>query len=267
MKLGIIGVGKMGYAIIHGITYKKLYKTEDIICYDLHLEKQQELKALGYQIGKNEIDVIENSEIIILAIKPQNFSDLMKKIKNLKKYPIIVSIAAGISIEYLQTSISKDGKYVRVMPNTPLMIGLGATAISKTDNITKEEYKRVQEIFSSVGIVKEIDEIQMDDIIPANGGLPAYAYYFIKGFIDSSVKRGIDYNVAKELVCESIIGSANMILSSQKSIDELIIHVCSPGGTTIEGIKVFEKNQLLEIIDEAAIACSNRSRELNNLKK
>jgi len=263
MKIGIIGVGKMGFSIIQGITKKGLYTEDQIICYDHNKENNLRLKNSGYRIANNEIEVINKCEILILAIRPQNFKDLISKIKGLRNYPIIVSIAAGISLEYLSNSLGNEIKFIRVMPNTPLLISKGVSAISKNENVSTDEFTRVVQIFSSIGIVKEINESQMDDIIPANGSLPAFVYYFMKAFIESSVKRGIDYQLAKQLVAETIIGSAHMLLLSEKSIDELISDVCSPGGATIEGIKVFDKNKLKEVIDEAAIDCVKRAKELN----
>ena len=149
------------------------------------------------------------------------------------------------------------------MPNTPALISCGATAIARGENVDEETFSNVKEIFSSIGVVEEINENKMNEIIPINGSMPAYLYYFVQAFIEQGVKDGIDYEVAKKLACEAVIGSAKMILETDKSIDQLIKDVCSPGGATLEGLYVFENEKFKETIYKASIACVNKAYDLS----
>jgi pyrroline-5-carboxylate reductase len=264
MTIGLIGAGKMGTSIIKGLVQKGLYQPYQFLVYDVDATKVYELASQGFHTGKSEIDVYTSADVLILAIKPQNFPEVLAKLSpvNPKSNLLILSIAAGIKISYLQNALGSNKKIIRIMPNTPALISQAATVISRSQNVTDQELVIAFNIFDAIGITYEIDEAQMDDVIPANGSLPAYVYYFIQAFMRSSVARGINEELAKKLICQTFIGSAKMALESDRPLDELIKDVCSPGGTTIEGIKVFDAQKLQAIIDEACVACANRSRAL-----
>lgn len=260
-ELGIIGVGKMGESILKGIINKKVLKEKEVIIYDVDRAKCALLEKEGFEIASSIEEVFSEAETILLAIKPQNFQEL--NIKNANK--LIISIAAGISINKLK-EILGENLYIRVMPNTGALINKSVTVIAADDNVTMKEMKIALKIFNAVGVTYQVVEDQIDDITPINGSMPAYVYYFMKAFIDSAVSRGIDYNLAKEIVANTLITSASMVLENNKSIEELIKDVCSPKGTTIAGLEVLEKAELLKIIDEASIACSLRAKELGKGK-
>ncbi len=257
MKFGVLGCGKMGMSIVNGIIKNNVIDKNDIYLYDINLEEHTKN---GYNTCSSEKELYETVDMLLLSVKPQVFESVLDKLKGVNGANIIITIAAGIKIAYIKSFLGEK-EYVRVMPNTPALIGHAASAIC-FEGVSNKEV--IFNIFNSIGVSKEIEESQMDDIIPANGSLPAYGYYFMEAFIDSSVKRGIDYEVAKELVCKTMIGSCEMILNSSKPISELINDVCSKGGTTIEGIYVFDKYNLKEIVDEACIKCVKRSIELGN---
>ena len=151
------------------------------------------------------------------------------------------------------------------MPNTPALIGYGATAITKDENIDEVTFEKVKNIFESIGIVKEIPENLINEVIPVNGSMPAFLYYFVKSFVEKANKDGLDYNTALVLACESIIGSSKMILESGKSIDELITDVCSPKGATLEGLRVFNENKTNEVIEKVSSETIKRAYELSKL--
>ena len=256
MRIGILGAGKMGMAIVYGLLDKKLFTKDEIFL--AARSNRDELVNQGFKV----LDIktmYQNVDILVLAIKPQGFLEVLSELKDIEGAKRIISIAAGIKIDFIEKYL-KNKEYVRVMPNTPSMIGLGANAICFKNVSSKQIYF---DIFNSIGLTKEIQESQMDDIIPANGSMPAYLYYFADAFIKSSVSRGIYYETAKELVCQAIIGSAQMILQANKPISELINDVCSKGGTTIEGLKVLQGKDFELIIDECCKACVNRSIELS----
>lgn len=260
-KLGFLGVGKMGSSILLGIIRSGMYKTDDIMLYDPSNEVKSKFNEFTF--STNEKELVENVEILIVAVKPQMFNELKKHDYDLHDN-VIVSIVAGKTMDDLK-DVFGEQLFIRVMPNTPALISSGATAISRYHNVTDVIFNKVKNIFETIGVVKEINDSLMNEIIPTNGSMPAYLYFFAKAFIENAVKHGIDYNIAKELAAEAIIGSAKMILESEKSIDDLIKDVCSPKGATLEGLKVLEDNKMKEIIDEACDACIKRAYELSKL--
>lgn len=262
-KLGILGLGNMGQSILSGIINSSLYNKEDILLYDINNEIIEKFTNTGYIFTSAEKELIENVEILILAIKPQILHVLKKYTYDINNL-VVVSIIAGKTISDLK-DIFNEQIFIRVMPNTPALINYGASAISRPKNVDDETFNKVLNIFKSIGTIEEIDDSLMNEIIPVNGSMPAYIYYFIKSFIDSAVENGIEYEVAKHLATSTIIGSCKMIIESNKTIDELIKDVCSPKGATLEGLKVFEENNLDEIIKKASKACIDRAYELSKL--
>lgn len=260
-KLGILGLGKMGSSILFGIIRSNLYSKDEVLLYDVNEEVKNDLKSKGFKFSCNEQELVENVDTLLIAIKPQMFYKL-KELNYSNLSLTVVSIAAGKTIANLQ-EIFGNQKFIRVMPNTPALISSGATAIARGENVDEETFSKVKQIFASIGVVEEIKENKMNEIIPINGSMPAYLYYFIQAFIEQGVKDGIDYEVAKKLACEAVIGSAKMILETDKSIDQLIKDVCSPGGATLEGLYVFENEKFKETIYKASIACVNKAYDLS----
>lgn len=260
-KLGIIGLGKMGSSILSGIIKSSIYNKNEILLFDINENIKTTLLNDGFLFSDNEEQLLENVEMVIIAIKPQMFN-VLKQLKFTNSNLVVISIAAGKTISNLK-EIFGNNKYIRVMPNTPALISSGATAIARDENVDEDTFNKVKKIFESIGIVEEISENKMNEIIPVNGSMPAYLYYFVKAFIDAAVEEGIDYEVAKRLACESVIGSSKMILETNKSIDELIKDVCSPGGATLEGLYVFNENKMDEIIKKASKACVDKAYDLS----
>lgn len=260
-KLGILGIGNMGGSILNGILNASIYNKEDVLIYDIDQTKLNvfcDIKA-----ATSEKEIIENVDKLILAIKPQ-MMNVLKSIDFDNSNLIVISIVAGKTVSDLK-DIFGEVKIVRVMPNTPCLINEGATALSRSNNVTDAEFNEVKKMFSSIGLAVEIPDNLMNEIIPVNGSMPAFLYYFAKCFIEKAVKDGIDYSTAKALCVQGIIGSAKMIKTSDKSIDELIKDVCSPKGATLEGLKVFEKYNTKEIIEEVSNATINRAYELSKM--
>lgn len=260
-QLGILGLGKMGSSILSGIIKSKIYQKEEVLLFDVNDELKKKYSDLGYKFSDSEQSLIDNVEMLILAIKPQMF----KVLNNLKinNDLVVISIAAGKTIKDLEEIFGKQ-QFIRVMPNTPSLISYGATAITKSNNVLEETFNKAKNIFESIGVVEEIDESLMNEIIPVNGSMPAFLYYFVEAYIDDATSCGIPYESAKRLACEAVIGSAKMILETGKPIEELINDVCSPGGATLEGLRVLKENNFQEIIKESNKACIKRAYELSN---
>lgn len=260
-KFGILGVGKMGGAILDGVISANLYDKKEILLYTPDEIIQKDYKAKGFTFAKDEADLFNNSSIILIAIKPQVFDVALPHAKSIDfNNRCILSIAAGKNIKTIE-SYFKNATVVRAMPNLPASIKEGAITVcsNKENELADEAIK----ILSSIGVVCKIKETEMDDTLALNGSMPAYAYLFAKAFIDYANQKGIDYDVARDLTCAAIKGSMDMILANKETpIQTLIDNVCSKGGTTIAGLNKLYDNEFEKAIYECSEACSNRSKEL-----
>ena len=263
-KIGFIGAGNMGYAIIKGVLGSEVSKYSKILAYDMNQAALDRLSQLDVEICSNESELVEKSDYIFLAIKPQQLETALENAAGaFESSKVIISICAGITAEYIQSKTVSDAKVVLVMPNTPLLLGEGASALSKNDNVSDEEFEFVKGIFSSCGIATVIPQNKMKEIIAINGSSPAFIYLYAKYFIDYGIKEGIDEQACKELFAESLIGSAKVIIDSGYSLDELIKMVSSPGGTTLAGLEKLREGKLDETVENCCKACTSRAYELS----
>ena len=258
-KIGFIGAGNMATAIIKGISGKGYY----ISAFDLDKSKLDALVEFGVKSAQSANEIAQDSDYVFLAVKPQNFETVLDQIKDsVNKNAVVVSIAAGISDSYIKSMLGYDAKVVLVMPNTPLLLGVGATAMAQIEPVTDAEFSDVYKIFESSGVVCKVPQDKMKEIICVNGSTPAFIYLYAKGYIDYAKEQGIDQTDALKLFCATLKGSADMMTDSGFSIDELIKMVSSPGGTTLEGLKVLNDNDLLGTIQKACEATTKRAYEL-----
>ncbi|MFU0833337.1 MAG: Pyrroline-5-carboxylate reductase [Oscillospiraceae bacterium] len=264
IKVGFIGGGNMASAIIGGVVKAKTFPAEQIYVFDIHKEKCEELRTRTGVNIENSIDsLVQTCNIIFLAVKPQSFPSMLASIQpSVSENKTLVSIAAGISSDSITKALSCRCPIIRAMPNTPLLLGEGATAICKTENVQNDVYQLVLELFSSSGIVAQINEEQMNAVISVNGSSPAYIYLFAKAVVESAEKQGIEPSVSLPLFCQTLIGSAKMLLESGNTPDELIQKVSSRGGTTIAALDVLKEHHFAQIIDDAMKACTARALEL-----
>ena len=184
-KVGFIGVGNMASAIILGITGKK-YEAEDISIFDIDENKCAALSEKGITVEKSAEDLVKNTEIVFLTVKPGHLNEVLKSIRNaVSAQNIFISVVAGVSSSYIKEELNNYSlSVVRVMPNTPALLGVGATAVAFDKNISEENKQNICDIFDSVGICRVLDETQMNEVVSVNGSSPAYAYMFIKALID-----------------------------------------------------------------------------------
>lgn len=263
-QFGSIGMGNMGGAIVDGAVRSGAFAPSEIGVYVRGADKVAAWTQKGYTAFESLSDAYKEVKVLMLSIKPQGFPQLLEELKTATPCPdqILITIAAGVSIAHLQKELGADRKIIRVMPNTPLLIGEGACAFSRSANVSDSEFEAVLNVFRAMGEVVVIDESQMDTIVPANGSSPAFVYYFIRALADHCENAGIDRKNAINLICKTFIGSAKMVLETGKDLDTLIQNVCSPGGATLEAIKVFDQEKLGEIIDKGCKNCVNRAKEL-----
>lgn len=264
-SIGFIGAGNMGFAIINGIINRE--DKSDVIkvsAFDKDAEKVSRVEKLGVTACKCEAEVLDSCKYVVLAVKPQMFEGVLETIKNsVREDTVIISIAAGITAEYIQKMTISNAKVVLVMPNTPLLLGEGATALAKGDTVTQEEFDFVRGIFNSCGITAVVPQHKMKEIIAVNGSSPAFIYLFAKAFIDYAKSVEIDEKEAEKLFAKALIGSAKMMTDSGYTIDELIKMVSSPGGTTLAGLDELYKGNLTHVVNNACISCTKRAYELS----
>jgi pyrroline-5-carboxylate reductase len=264
-KIGFIGTGNMASAMIKGLVTNYPEINENIYVYDKIISKSEALSsAFKVKGALNTIELVNSCKIIILAVKPNIYKFVLEEIKNhIKASHIIVSIAAGISTDYIQSFFTEPVKVVRTMPNTPALVGEGMTAASPNKQITKEELESVLTIFNSFGKVDLINENLMDVIPAISGSSPAYVYMFIEALADGGVLQGLSRDQAYQYAAQAVLGAAKMVLESGKHPGELKDMVCSPGGTTIEAVYSLEKNHFRGTVIEAMNACTDKAKKLS----
>ncbi|MDE6727335.1 MAG: pyrroline-5-carboxylate reductase [Oscillospiraceae bacterium] len=260
-KLGFIGVGNMGGAIIKGVN-GKLGNTA-VFAYDNDADKLKSLNTFGATAASSALELIKKCDFVLLAVKPQQLDEVLADVKKAdNKSLVIISICAGISAEYIRERTFADAKVVLVMPNTPMMLGSGASAMSRDDKVTEEEFEFARKIISSCGTAEVVPMDKMKEIIAVNGSSPAFIYLYAKGFVQYAQRVGLDEGAALRLFSQSLIGSARMMIESGMTVDELIKQVSSPGGTTLAGLQELYNGKLTEVVINACEACTKRAYEL-----
>jgi len=263
-SIGFIGAGNMGTAIMKGISKSSIGAEVSLYAFDPCTEKTDSLSDYGVKACSSEKEVMESCKYVFLAVKPQIIEGVLETISEFTTPDtVIISIAAGISDEFIAKKTIPDAKVVLVMPNTPLLLGEGASALSRNDKVSDEEFEVVLNIFKLCGKAAVISKDKMKEIIAVNGSSPAFIYLFAKGFIDYAVSAGIDKSAAEELFAQSLIGSAKMITDSGYSIDELIKMVSSPGGTTLAGLDRLYEGNLTDVVKKCCESCTQRAYELS----
>lgn len=263
-NIGFIGAGNMGSAIMKGISSSSLGNETSLFAFDPSTDKVQALAGYGVSACSSEKEIMEKCKYVFLAVKPQIIEGVLEAISAYTtKDTVIISIAAGIGDEFIAKKTISDAKVILVMPNTPLLLGEGASALSRNDKVTDEEFEVVLNIFRICGKAAVIPKDKMKEIIAINGSSPAFIYLFAKGFIDYAASVGIDRAAAEELFAQSLIGSAKMITDSGNTIDELIKMVSSPGGTTLAGLDKLYEGNLTDVVKKCCESCTNRAYELS----
>lgn len=259
-KLGILGAGNMGSAIINGI--KKSGMAVEMLAYDKFAEK---LGALPVTACEDEISVVKQCKYVLLSVKPQMLAEVLDKIAPaVTADTVFISICAGISADFIRQHTIDSAKVVLVMPNTPMMLGLGASAMSRDSSVSDEEFDFARTVIGSCGITEVVPPDKMKEVIAINGSSPAFIYLYAKGFIDYADSVGIDRQAALKLFAQTLVGSAKMLTDSGMTVDELIKQVSSPGGTTIAGLEKLYEGDITGDVKNACEACTNRAYELGN---
>ena len=273
-KLAFIGVGNMATATLLGITSgsRNPYNWSDIILFDKTPDKLEPYRKLGAIVACSITDAVEKADIVFLCVKPQNFPEVLSEINTVNHVnaKIFVTIAAGITMETVSAA-TNCAPVIRVMPNTPMLIGKGVIALCRNNKVSDDIFDFVSNIYKASGRVITIDESEMNRIISVTGSSPAYVFLLIKAIYEGAIHQGLlsDNLSERDLIdsiCDVIIGSAELMKAGTKTPDEQIAIVCSKGGTTERAITELNNYKLCEAVASAMLKCTERADELGNNK-
>ncbi len=263
-RIGFIGGGKMGEALVKGILKANLSSTDKIIACDVDKKRCQILERdTGIKTTQVNKKITSNSDVIILAVKPNVMGSILKEIKNdITPKHLVVSIAAGIPLNFIESVLNEDCRVVRVMPNTPCLVGETAAGYALGKNANRNDGKLVGQILNAVGKSFLLEEKHLDAVTGLSGSGPAFVYMVIEALTDGGVKMGLPRDVSTTLAAQTAFGAAKMVLEAGMHIGELKDFVTSPGGTTIEGIHALEKGGIRNALINAVEAATKKSKRL-----
>ena len=264
MKIGFIGCGNMGSAMIGGILKNGVFEKNEIIVSNLTEEgSRRSREKLGVVTTLDNCEVVKNANIVILAVKPQFYEEVIGEIKNfLTPQHMIVGIAPGKTLAWLEEKCEQPLKVVRLMPNTPAQVGAGMTGACVNDRVTEEDLDQILAITNSFGRTEVVPERLMDAVSAVSGCSPAYVFMFIEAMADAAVVEGMPRPQAYKFAAQAVLGSAQMVLETGKHPGELKDMVCSPAGTTIEAVRVLEEKGFRSSVIEAMKTCEEISKSM-----
>mmetsp|Transcript_3565 Transcript_3565/g.10744 ORF Transcript_3565/g.10744 Transcript_3565/m.10744 type:complete len:273 (+) Transcript_3565:174-992(+) len=263
-QIGFVGGGMMAEAIAKGLVNAKMLSRDQIWFSEPYEPRVKYLKEQGWQLEDSNAMLVKKADVIFLAVKPNVIGDVAKEVCEVitaaGSEKFVVSIAAGISIETLCQSGLPTDNIVRVMPNTPALVGTGASAVSGSH---KERVALVSKLMSAVGVAVEVPEYQLDAVTCVSGSGPAYVYVFIESLADAGVLKGLSREAARKLAVQTVLGAARMVEETGEHPAQLRNKVESPGGTTIAAVRALEENSFRSAIYAAVEACDARLKTLS----
>ncbi len=265
MKIGFIGLGNMASAIIGGMLKQQMVTPGQVIGADKFPQAARAAgEKLGITVADSNVQVAKEADLLFLAVKPNVLAEVMEEIHEvIKDSAIIVSIVAGKSIGYIENCAhNNDLKIVRCMPNTPALVLEGCTGVCANQNVTDAELQQVLSYLRSFGAAEVVPEKLMDAVVGVSGSSPAYVFLFIEAMADAAVAAGMPRKQAYQFAAQAVMGSAKMVLETGKHPAELKDMVCSPGGTTIDAVKVLEEKGFRAAVMDAMEACIEKSKRL-----
>ena len=259
IRLQVLGGGKMGEAIVRGLLSSGWAQAGEILVVEALSARREELseKYPGLNVGEN----LEPGIDVLLAIKPQDV-EVAFSVAASARSPRLLSIAAGVRIEVLQSLLGRECHVLRAMPNTPALLGAGMAALAAGQGATEDDLAWAEGILSAVGKVVVVKEELLDAVTGVSGSGPAYLFLVAEAMIAAGVEAGLEPEVADTLTRQTLLGSAMLLAEGEDTPEQLRVNVTSPGGTTAEALKVFEERSLRDIFQEAILAATERSKEL-----
>jgi pyrroline-5-carboxylate reductase len=263
-RIGFIGGGKMAEALAKGIINASLSSVDKIIASDVDKKRCQILeKDTGIKTTQENKKITSESDIIILAVKPNIIGSILKELRNdITPRHLVVSIAAGIPLDFIESALNKGCRVVRVMPNTPCLVGETAAGYALGKNATRDDGKLVGEILNAVGKSYLLEEKHLDAVTGLSGSGPAFVYTVIEALSDGGVKMGLPRDISTKLAAQTVLGSAKMVLETGMHPGELRDFVTSPGGTTIAGLHALEKGSIRNALIDAVETATKKSKRL-----
>lgn len=270
MKIGFIGIGNMGGAILSGYARAGGADGNELLAYNRSIERCEKMKQQIPQltICESSSELCSRSDMVILGVKPQGIESVLQEIKEVYDTgKTVVSMAAGVKISVFENILGADAPVIRIMPNTPAKVGEAMTAVCRNANVDDDTFAAAMDVFSSIGKAEAVDESLIDCVIGVSGSSPAYTYMYIEALIQAAVKNGMEPEKARVFAAQSVLGAAKMVLEGTESVEQLRINVCSPNGTTIEAVNRLFENGFMDNVKEGFQAAVDRSIEMGKEKQ
>jgi len=263
--IAFIGAGNMGEALIRGLLSAKTVQPSQVIATDVRPERREFLaRTFGVRTGHDNADAARAADIILLGVKPQQMSEALAGVKSvMARSKLCISIAAGVTTARIERELGGQARVIRVMPNTPALVGAGAAALAKGAHATDADVRTAETILGAVGITVRVEENLLDAVTALSGSGPAYVFRVTEAMIDGGIAAGLDETLARNLAIQTVWGAAKLMADSGRAPEELRRQVTSPGGTTEAALRVMNDRRLAETFAEAIKAAENRSRELS----
>lgn len=264
LKIGFLGAGKMATALAKGFIHAKLASSKTLMASDL-IEGARKYfeQETGARTSEDNKDIVKFAQVLVLAVKPDQVGSVLNEVReDFTRDHLLISIAAGVTLAKLTALLPGDARIVRVMPNTPALIGASASGFAMGNATAPEDARLVQQLLSAIGTAFQVKESLLDAVTGLSGSGPAYVYLVIEALSDGGVAAGLPRDVATKLAAQTVLGSARMVLETGLHPGVLKDQVTSPGGTTIEGIHELEKGGLRGTLINAVRAAADKSRRL-----
>jgi pyrroline-5-carboxylate reductase len=264
-RIGFIGVGRMGDALVRSLIGRHLASPDTITVTDKEEGRLANLAELGVGVAKRNVDAARVADAVIIAVKPNDVGTVLEEIRPVITDKLVISIAAGVPTSRIAASLP-DARVIRVMPNTPALLGEGAAAFCLGQGATSDDADLVETILSAVGISFRVDEKLMDAVTGVSGSGPAYFYQVVDAIAKEGARQGLPNHIALRLAAQTAVGAGKMILETGMSPEELTVMVASPGGTTVEGLKVLTEGGVHRLFADAVKAAAEKSKQLGRQK-
>ncbi len=261
MKLGFIGTGNMASAMMGGIIKNGIVKADEIIGSDISQEGRSRVRdSLNIHVTEDNRDVVRQADTVVLSVKPQFYESVIQEIReDVREDQLMITIAPGKTLNWLEEQFKREIKLIRTMPNTPAMVGEGMTAACCNARVTEEEMESAVRLLEGFGRVEMVPERLMDAVVAVSGSSPAYVFMMIEAMADAAVSGGMPRQQAYRFAAQAVLGSAKMVLETGRHPGELKDMVCSPAGTTIEAVRTLEEKGFRSAVFEAMKACEEMS--------
>lgn len=264
MKLGVIGCGKMGGALAEGIIKSGACSGESTYLYDSYADAATGLaEKTGAHVVASNAEVAQHADAILICVKPQGLIEMLGDL-DASEGKLLISIAAGVKIAAIEKAVQNKHRVIRVMPNTPALVGKGASAFAKGSCATDEDAQLAMTLLESVGYASEVEESDLDAVTALSGSGPAYVFLLIESLVSAAIDQGLDPEVALQLASQTVAGAAEMVQQTGESPSVLRENVTSPNGTTFAALESFRESDFRGIVKKALDAARDRSIELGS---